>query len=259
METLSTLLLGVLQGATEFLPISSSAHLVIAQTVLKVQHPGLMVEIVLHLGTLVSVLGYFRRDLWQLARGFQPPGRGGAAARWELGYLGLATVPAVVVALALGDNVEAAFEDVHFTGMMLLVTTTVLVLSRWAKRREGARLTWAIALVIGLAQSLAILPGISRSGITIVTGLWLGLKPEEAARFSFLMAIPAILGAGIFQLLDLIQGPTVPVTGLVLGFLAAALVGYGMIAWLMDILRRGRLHLFAGYTLLVGLMVIFWW
>lgn len=259
METLSLLLLGVLQGATEFLPISSSAHLVIAQSLMKTQNPGLMVEIVLHLGTLVSVLGYFRRDLWQLTQGSLLPGRVDAAVRREVGYLGLATVPAVVVALTLGDKVEAAFEDVHFSGMMLLVTTAVLVLSRWAIRREGVRLTWGIALVIGLAQSLAILPGISRSGITIVTGLWLGLKPDEAARFSFFMAIPAILGAGIFQLLDLIQGPTVAVTGgLVLGFLAAALVGYGMIAWLMDILRRGRLHLFAGYTLLVGLMVIFW-
>lgn len=258
METLSLLLLGVLQGATEFLPVSSSAHLVIAQTLLKTRNPGLMVEIVLHLGTLISVLVYFRRDLWQLAQGSLLPGRVGAAVRKEVGYLALATVPAVVVALTLGGKVEAAFEDVHFTGMMLLVTTAVLVLSRWATRREGARLTWATALLIGLAQSLAILPGISRSGITIVTGLWLGLKGEEAARFSFLMAIPAILGAGIFQLLGLVQGPTVPVTGLVLGFLAAALVGYGMIAWVMDILRRGRLHLFAGYTLLVGLMVIFW-
>ena len=190
MDTLSTLLLGVLQGATEFLPISSSAHLVIAQTLLKIQHPGLMVEIVLHLGTLVSVLVYFRRDLWQLAQGSLLRGRVGAAVRREVGYLGLATVPAVVVALALGDKVEAAFEDVRFSGMMLLVTTAVLVLSRWATRREGARLTWGIALVIGLAQALAILPGISRSGTTIVTGLWLGLKPEAAARFSFLMAIP---------------------------------------------------------------------
>ena len=255
---LETLLLGVVQGATEFLPISSSAHLVIAQALLHVKSPGLVVEIILHLGTLVSVLIYFRRDIWRLAGGFFRTGSDGTASRREIGYLALATLPAVVVALTLGDAVEAAFDNVDFTGWMLLVTTFALVSTRWTSSSEGIGLSWVIALIMGAAQGLAILPGISRSGVTIAAGLWLGLGGKAAARFAFLMVIPAILGAGVFNLFDLAEGASQFTPGLLSGFLAAALVGYGVIAWLMNILRRGQMHFFAGYTLLVGLMVIFW-
>ncbi len=254
---LETLLLGVVQGATEFLPISSSAHLVIAQALLHVQSPGLVVEIALHLGTLVSILIYFRRDLMQLAGGFFRTGSNGTRSRREIGFLALATLPAVVVALTLGDAVEAAFENVDFTGWMLVVTTFALVSTRWTSSSEGIGLSWVIALIMGAAQGLAILPGISRSGVTIAAGLWLGLGGKAAARFAFLMAIPAILGAGVFNLLDLAEGAAQFTPGLLSGFLAAALVGYGVIAWLMNILRRGKMHFFAGYTLFVGLVVIF--
>lgn len=257
MDYINTIVLGVLQGATEFLPISSSAHLVIGQALLKLENPGLLVEIILHLGTLVSVLVYFRGSVWKLARGTFLPGRVGAAVRKEVGYLIVATLPAVVVALTLDDYVEAAFDDVRLAGWMLLVTTTVLVSSRWTGG-GGGRVNWRIALLIGLAQACAILPGISRSGITIVAGLWLGLKGEDAARFSFLMAIPAILGAGLLHLTDLVQESAAALPWLFVGFLTAGLVGYVVIAWLMGILRRGRLHYFAAYTLPVGLMVIFW-
>jgi undecaprenyl-diphosphatase len=163
----------------------------------------------------------------------------------------------VVVALTLGDTVEAAFDNVDFTGWMLLVTTFALVSTRWTSSSEGIGLSWVIALIMGAAQALAILPGISRSGVTIAAGLWLGLGGKAAARFAFLMAIPAILGAGVFNLLDLTEGAPQFTPGLMSGFLAAALVGYGVIAWLMNILRKGRLHFFASYTLLVGLVVIF--
>lgn len=258
MENLSTILLGMIQGATEFLPISSSAHLVIAQTLLDVQSPGLLVEIVLHLGTLISVLIYFRRDLMQLAGGFFRAENDGTASRREVGYLALATLPAVVAALTLGDTVEAAFDDAGFTGWMLLVTTVVLASTRWSVSSEAAGMSWAIALIMGMAQALAILPGISRAGITIAAGMWLGLGGKASARFAFLMAIPAILGAGIFKLLDVMEGVAPSIPGLMSGFLVAALVGYVVIAWLMNILRKGQMHFFASYTLLVGIMVIFW-
>ncbi|UCH63794.1 MAG: undecaprenyl-diphosphate phosphatase [Fidelibacterota bacterium] len=255
---LETLLLGIIQGATEFLPISSSAHLVIAQALLNVQFPGLLVEVALHLGTLISVLIYFRRDLIQLTGGFFRAGNDGTSSRREVGYLALATLPALVVALTLGDAVEAVFDDAGFAGWMLLVTTVVLATTRWSVSRETTRMSWAIALIIGSAQALAILPGISRSGITIAAGLWLGLSGVMAARFAFLLAIPAILGAGIFKLLDVIEGTAQSIPGLTLGFLAAALVGYIVIAWLMNILRKGQMYFFSSYTLPVGLMVIFW-
>ncbi|MEE9162638.1 MAG: undecaprenyl-diphosphate phosphatase [Candidatus Neomarinimicrobiota bacterium] len=252
------MLLGVLQGATEFLPVSSSAHLVIFSSLLQVPSTGLVLEIALHLGTLVSVVIYFRRDLWGWVAGFTRPGPQGVAARREVGLIAVATLPALLAALAFGDNVARAFDDVTFTGAMLLVTTAVLVSSRWSPQGQEARLGVRHALIIGVAQSFALLPGISRAGITIVAGLWLGLGGVAAARFAFLLAIPAILGAGVYSLLDLGELEAGPVAGLWLGFLAAALVGYGVIGWLMRVLQRKRLHFFAGYTFLLGLVVIFW-
>ncbi len=238
--------------------MSSSAHLVIFRSLLQVPSTGLALEIVLHLGTLVSVVIYFRRDLWGWLAGFTRPGPLGTAARRELGLIAVATLPALVAALAFGDKVAQAFEDVTFSGVMLLVTTVVLVSSRWAPPGQGARLGLRHALIIGAAQAFALLPGISRAGITIVAGLWTGLGGVAAARFAFLLAIPAILGAGVYSLLDLGDLETGPVAGLWPGFLSAAAVGYGVIGWLMRILQRNRLHFFAGYTFIVGLVVIFW-
>ncbi len=257
MDIISTVILGILQGATEFLPVSSSAHLVVGQELLGVQQPGMLMEVALHLGTLLSVVVYFRRDLARLARGSLLAGRVGSAVRREVGYLALATLPAVVVALTLADQVSVAFENVALVGAMLLVTSVVLVTSRFTHSREDARITWLVALIIGSAQAVAILPGISRSGLTIVAGLWLGLGGVAAARFSFLLAVPAILGAGLLQALEVVRSGVAPTAGLALGLVVAAVTGYAVIAWLLDIIRKKRLYLFAGYTLLLGLTVIF--
>jgi undecaprenyl-diphosphatase len=258
MNSLETLVFGIIQGATEFLPISSSAHLIIAQALLQVQVPGVSLEVVLHLGTLMSVLIYFRQDLWNIVSCFFQRGAHGSAARKEVLYLSIATVPAVIVALTLDEAIGAAFEEVKFSGFMLIITTIVLLSTMAKKNGEARRITWYVALVMGIAQAFAILPGISRSGITIVTGIWLGLSGKEAARFAFLMAIPAILGAGIFQLSG-ISGEVIESLGSsAVGFVAAMLVGYSVIAWLMGILQKGKLHLFAAYTFAIGFIVIFW-
>jgi undecaprenyl-diphosphatase len=257
MDIISTVILGFLQGVTEFLPVSSSAHLVVGQELLGVQQPGMLMEVALHLGTLLSVVVYFRHDLAKLIRGSLLAGPVGSAARREVGYLALATLPAVVVALTLADPVSAAFENIALVGAMLLVTSVVLVTSRFTHSREGAQITWLVALIIGSAQAVAILPGISRSGITIVAGLWLGLGGLAAARFSFLMAVPAILGAGLLQLLEVVQSGIAPTAGLAAGLVVAAVTGYAVIAWLLDIIRKRRLYLFSGYTTLLGLTVIF--
>jgi len=257
MEYISTILLGILQGATEFLPVSSSAHLVITQELLGIQRPGMLIEVILHLGTLLSVVVYFRQDLWKLIRGSFLRGRVGMAVRREVAWLALATLPAVVVALTAKDRIEVAFENVWLVGVMLLVTWAVLISSRWASSNKDARMTWMVALIIGIAQAVAIMPGISRSGITIVAGLWLGLGGVAAARFSFLLAVPAILGAGILEGLELFQGGVVPAVDVTLGLVAAAITGYAVIAWLLDVIGKGRLHFFAGYTILLGLVVIF--
>ena len=257
MDLISTVILGILQGLTEFLPVSSSAHLVVGQHLLGVQHPGMLMEVTLHLGTLLSVVVYFRHDLVQLIRGSLLAGPVGSAARLEVGYLALSTLPAVLVALTLADQVSAAFENVALVGAMLLVTSLVLASSRFTHSRDGVRMTWVVALIIGSAQAVAILPGISRSGLTIVAGLWLGLGGVAAARFSFLMAVPAILGAGLLQGLELVRSGILPTPGLAVGLVVAGVTGYAVIAWLLDIVRKRRLYLFAGYTMLVGLTVIF--
>ncbi len=257
MDYLTSALLGILQGATEFLPVSSSAHLVIAQDLLGVQQPGMLMEVALHLGTLVSVVVYYRRDLWKLVQGSFMRGRVGLAVRREVGWLVLATLPAVVVALTVKDQIEAAFENVWLVGVMLLVTSAVLLSSRWTQSKEGARMTWMVAVIIGSAQAVAIMPGISRSGMTIIAGLWLGLGGVAAARFSFLLAVPAILGAGLLEVLDMFQGGVAPTPELALGLILAAATGYAVIAWLLNIIRKGTLHFFAGYTILLGLVVIF--
>ncbi len=254
MDVLNAIILGLLQGATEFLPVSSSAHLVIGQHLLGIDSPGVLLEIMLHLGTLLSVVVYFRRDIVALLAGALDRSADGAPARREIGFLALATLPAVLVALILPEAVDAAFESVAFVGWMLLVTSLVLVSSRWTGGEAGL-LTVRIALLIGLAQAFAILPGISRSGATIVAGLWLGLAGTTAARFSFLMAIPAILGAALFKLAGGVPAEALP--SLAIGVAVAALTGYAIIAWLMRLIGQGRLYLFAGYTLLAGLVVIF--
>ncbi len=251
---LDAILLGLLQAATEFLPVSSSAHLVIAQHLLGINSPGLILEVALHMGTLLSVLIYFRKDIWSLAAGTFRPGQPGADSRQEVGLLIIATVPAVVVALVFRDAIDAAFDSLDMVGLMLLVTTAVLISSRWATG-GSARVTARVALILGLAQALAIMPGISRSGMTIVAGLWLGMLGTGAARFSFLMAIPAILGAGLLSLGSGMSGEALLPLGT--GMIVSALAGYVVIAWLMDILQRGRLYFFGGYTLLAGLIVIF--
>ena len=257
MNLLDIIILGIVQGATEFLPVSSSAHLVLGQHLLNLQSAGVALEVVLHLGTLLSVLIYFRDDITALLRGMFRGGEAGKSVRAEIGLLIIATLPAVVVALTLGDAVESAFEDVQLVGAALLITSVILASSRLVKGPGSALIGWRLALLIGLAQACAIFPGISRSGATIVAGLWLGLAADRAARFSFLMAIPAIVGAGLFTLLDL-DGLSIAPVYLGLGFAASATTGYLVISWLMNILRRGQLHYFGAYTLLVGLIIIFY-
>ncbi|MFC1481518.1 undecaprenyl-diphosphate phosphatase [Candidatus Neomarinimicrobiota bacterium] len=256
MNWFDTIVLGIVQGATEFLPVSSSAHLVLGQHILNLKSAGLDLEVVLHLGTLLSVLIYFRDDILALITGLFKGGEQGRSVRGEIGLLIVATVPAVIVALTLDDVIEAAFDDVQLVGVALLVTTVTLASSRLIKGTGSNLIGWRLALLIGLAQACAIFPGISRSGATIVAGLWLGLSADRAARWSFLMAIPAIVGAGLFTLLDL-EGMAIAPFYLIIGFTASAATGYLVIGWLMNILRKGQLHYFGAYTLLVGLIIIF--
>jgi undecaprenyl-diphosphatase len=265
--------LGLLQGITEFLPVSSSGHLVAAQHLLGIEQPGALLEVALHVGTLAAIVIAFRVELWQLVRdgfaGLSLRLRGTDAAlldeRAPLFPTALAvvvgSVPAAVAAIAIKLGAENVLDSLLSCGVCLTVTGGVLLASRWAPRATVERVGPARGIVIGLAQAAALLPGISRSGSTIVAGRFLGVEGAGAARFSFLLAVPAIAGAGIFEAYDLLTGEAAA-TGLsppgpvAVGMLVSMTVGLASIAVLMRIVRSGRLHWFAAYCVPVGVVIV---
>jgi undecaprenyl-diphosphatase len=254
MTLLEALLLGIVQGATEFLPVSSSGHLVIAQELLGVSEQGVVFEVAVHVATLVSILAVYRFRVGELAVGALR--RDEAALRY-VGLLVVATLPAAFVGLLFEDAIEALFENPLAPGVALLVTGLIL----WSSRRalpsaRGAVPTWGAALLIGVAQAFALVPGISRSGSTVVAALWLGVAPREAAAFSFLMAVPAIAGAAVLQFgeLGLSGGPGT--AALAIGSAAAAVVGVLAIRTFVAMLSRESFHFFAPYCWIVGALFL---
>jgi undecaprenyl-diphosphatase len=253
------ILLAVLQGLTEFLPVSSSAHLALARALLGFRPPGVTLEVALHAGTLVALVLYFRRDVAWLLDGLRAlAGRRGGereALRW-VGWILVGSVPAGIAGLLWADRVEVAFRDPVLVAALLVLTGLVLLSTRFLPA-ASRRLSGRIAILVGLAQAASLLPGISRSGWTIAAGLALGLRAEEAARFSFLLAIPAVAGAVLFSIKDL-GGAVASGWGLSLaaGFVVAAGVGYAAIAFLLGLLRRGRFADFGFYCLAVGVAAL---
>jgi undecaprenyl-diphosphatase len=247
-------ILGLVQGLTEFLPVSSSGHLVLAQATIDVAIPGVMVEVVLHVATLLAVAIVYRRTLWRLVRNGIVGDR--AALRYIM-LLVVATIPAAVIGLAFKDFFERAFDSLILVGINLIVTGALLWSTR--KRAKGGTEQPGVrsAGIIGVAQALAILPGISRSGTTVSAGLWLGLDPASAAEFSFLMAMPAIAGAAILQIPEMQGGlSSVGAGPLALSFFAALISGIFAIRFLVALLRRGAFFRFAPYCWVVGAITV---
>jgi undecaprenyl-diphosphatase len=241
------LVLGILQGATEFLPVSSSGHLVIGETLLGVELPGIFFVVAMHVATLVSVLLVYRQRVLELTLG---------VLKWErssvryVALLALASVPAGVVGVFFGDFVEVLFASPWTVGVALSVTGMVLWTTRAAQKRRS---TWgevsaSSAILIGLAQAFAITPGISRSGSTVAAALWLGVDAREAAAFSFLLSVPAIGGAALLQLPELAAG-TPGISGGVLlsAAVAAAVTGVLAMRLLLSMLEKRTFHHFAVY------------
>ena len=260
MDLIQAVILGVLQGATEFLPISSSAHLVLVPWLLGWDAPGLLFDTMVHWGTLAAVLLYFWRDLLRLiVAGLRALGRRSLAdpdARIAWGIV-LGTIPAVVVGGLFEGLFEALFLNPRAVSAFLLITALLLVFAERVgrQRRSLPDLSLVDAALIGLGQAIAIAPGISRSGATIAAGLARGLRREAAARFSFLLSIPAIVGAGGLQLVKAAsgEGNGVAPLALLFGFAAAAIAGYGCIRFLLRYLQRGSLYGFAIYCAAAGL------
>lgn len=266
MNIVEAIILGIIQGATEFLPISSSGHLVITTAVLGLE-ANLDVISIAHLGSLVAVLIYFWRDLVAIVRGVlsglvarRPLGNADARLGWLIVF---GSIPAAVVGLTLEEQVEQVFTHPLWAGLLLLGTAGILLLGERLRsgRKPLAHLTWLDALIIGLFQMLALLPGISRSGSTITGGLMRGLTRETAARFSFLLGIPAILGAGLFAVVDLLGAPDLAaqLPALAATFVAAGVVGYVCIYGLLRWLRQGSLVPFAVYCAVVSVLFLAWW
>ncbi len=242
MNPLEASILAVIQGLTEFLPVSSSGHLALASNLLNVPEGGLAFDIVLHLGTLVAVFVFYWKDIVGLVSGIIHMERKSLI----LGLtLAAGTVPVAIAGYLLGDFIEGLQSNMLFISGALAFTGTILFFSGRIPSTGKPGITFKRGVLVGLAQTMAILPGVSRSGTTICTGLAVGLSREEAARFSFLLAIPAILGAAVKELPS--ASWSIPFSNIIVGFLVSAVVGFGALSLLVKFVKQGKLTGFAWY------------
>ncbi len=264
MDLLQAFILGIVQGATEYIPVSSSAHLVLVPWFLGWEDPSFEFEVLIQLGTLLGVFIFFWEDIWTIAKAVLT----GLAQRKpfetfesKLGwFVVLATIPAAVFGLAFKDVFEQAYASPQLAGAFLILTAILLVVAErfGARTRELEKITWLDALIIGFWQVAAILPGISRSGSTISGAVLRNFTRPAAARFSFLISIPALLGAGVVATVDLLESGTLAtqLPAISVGFLSAAVSGYICIRWLLHYLQRNSLYVFATYCLIVSIASI---
>jgi undecaprenyl-diphosphatase len=264
MTLFQALLLGIVQGLSEFLPISSSGHLVLVPAALGWNPASITFDTTVHLGTLLALLVVFWHDLlrllvawWKGLRRGRPFETAESRLAW---WIVLGTIPAALAGLLLESAFEALFGSPRAVGGFLLLTALLLTLAELLgrQRRNLEEATWLDGVLIGIGQAVAIAPGLSRSGTTMAVGMFRGLTREAAARFSFLLAVPIVAGAGLAQLARLvlkggIQAEALP---LLVGFLAAAVFGYAAIRFLLAYLRRWPLYPFAAYCAVVGLLAI---
>ncbi len=250
MTIFEAALLGIIQGLTEFLPISSSGHLVIGQKVLGISVAGNVFEIVVHLGTLVSVLIVFWSDIWQLITSLKS-----TPTQKYIFALVIGTLPAMVIGFLFKDIISEAFENIKVVAVTLMITGLILLTTKFINTKLKD-ISVGRGLLIGIAQGMAIIPGISRSGMTISLGMYLGIAPDKAAKFSFLLGIPAIFGAGLLTGLDPTRSsePTLALSVLIVGFVSSLLVGWISLKWLLGLIKSGKFHWFGVYCLLIGLI-----
>ena len=261
MSWFEALILGLIQGLTEYLPVSSSGHLAIGQAIFGMENgeENLMFTVAVHVATVLSTIVILWSEIDWIFRGlfkFEL----NAETKYVLNIL-VSMIPVGIVGLFFKDQVEAIFgSGLLVVGCCLLITASLLIFSYLAKPRQKEKISWKDALIIGIAQAIAVLPGVSRSGSTIATGLLLGNKKESLAQFSFLMVIPPILGEALLDVLKMAKGENV--TGsietfpLMVGFVAAFLAGCFACKWMINIVKRGKLIYFGIYCAIVGVVTI---
>ncbi|PCJ81644.1 MAG: UDP-diphosphatase [Bacteroidetes bacterium] len=259
-EVLSYLILGLVQGITEFLPVSSSGHLTLGASILELPEEDLTFAVLVHGATALSTIVVFRKDIASLILGFFKKGVEGGSSRRYIGLIALSAVPAAIIGLTMKDFIEE-LASTQFVGAMLIVTAGILAISQKSKASKK-ELTPVKASLVGIAQAFAILPGISRSGSTIGAALLLGISRAEAAKFSFLMALPPIIGANLLEMKDLMESETVvnnshiPFFGYSIGVVAAFVAGWAACKWMIKLVKGTNLMWFAVYCLVVGLIAL---
>ena len=252
-ETISYLILGIVQGLTEFLPVSSSGHLALCADALNLPENDIAFTVLVHAATALSTMVVFKDDIMKLISGETP--------RKYLAFLAISMIPAGIIGFTFKDQIKS-ITSTELVGYMLIVTAVILALSQKIKSSGTTPVGWLNSLLIGSAQAMAILPGISRSGSTIGAALMLGVSREEAARFSFLMALPDIGGATLLEAKDLHEagtiasGESIPVMGYTLGFFAAFVSGLFACKWMIRLVKGTNLMWFAVYCLIIGLVTI---
>lgn len=257
MDAFQAFILGLLQGLTEFLPVSSSGHIELGKAIFGIHSDDSMIfTVVVHGATVLSTIVVFRKDIVDLFRGL-------FSFKWNeqtryITMLVVSMIPAVIVGLAFEDQLKALFTgNIRFVGLMLIFTAILLGFTYYAKN-TSKKVNFGRAIIIGIAQAVAILPGISRSGSTIATGLLLGVDKEKVTRFSFLMVLLPIIGANAKDLLsgDMVGQTSIAITPLIIGFITAFLSGLLACLWMLRIVKKGKLIYFAAYCLLVGIIAL---
>ena len=250
MDWIQAFILGVIQGLTEFLPISSSGHLILAQHFLNIEASGVLLEVILHLGTLAAILIYYYNDIKQLLQYFI---KNQENARTYIMYLIIATIPTLCAGLFFIDIIEATFTP-STVKWMLMVTGLVVGATYFFQNRPKREIMVKTALCIGFAQIFSLLPGISRSGLTISVALMMGIQHEKAAKFAFFMSIPVLMGAGFLHIFTIDTQVDISMQPLIVGFISSAVTGYLVINWLLSVISRGKYYLFSLYCFTISLL-----
>lgn len=268
MTMIQAVLMGLLQGLTEFLPVSSSGHLIIGGELLEIQQTGILLEVCLHCGTLVAVCIFFRQQIYDIIESLMAvllrrKTKNEVVLQKRrhnlllLLYIIVACIPTGIIGLVLEHYSDVLFTSVKLVGALLLVTGAVLWLTPRQPKKKPTHITVKKSLIIGLVQGLAVLPGISRSGSTIATSLFLGISREDAAKFSFLISVPTILGATLLEALKLRgNGLSAELPPALLGAVVAGISGYFALRFLIGVLNRGKLYYFSIYCWCLGLIAL---
>ena len=252
MSYFDGILLGIIQALTEFLPISSSGHLVIAKYFFNIVSNDLIIEIILHLGTLLSIIIYFFNDIKELLKKI--------ILKKDLDsilycfYLIIATIPAGLMGIFFKSKITTYYYNIQTVSFAIIFTGIILFFTKLTNKRN--HITWIIALSIGIVQVIALIPGVSRSGITIAMGMYLGLKNSEAVKFSFLLGIPIMLGAGIIEIYSLNNFSLTYIGPLIVGFITALLIGLITINILYNLIKKHKFWMFSIYCWILGIILI---